>query len=389
MELLNRARELKEETISHRRFFHQTAEVGLELPKAAAYVMQSLGESGLMPQACGEGVMAELGRGGRLLLLRADLDALPMAEESGLDFACTEGRAHACGHDCHGAMLLTAAKLLRERESELKGRVRFLFQTGEESFQGAKDAIEHGILEPRPDAALALHVAAGSAEPGTLLYHDGKTPMLFSVDGFTIAIRGKGGHGAYPHLAVDPIHIGTAIYQALQGMTARETDPNRACVLSVGQFSAGTAANIIPETAILRGTIRTNDQTQRELMTRRLTEISEGTARNFGGRAQVTWDSQVPPLSCRPQLVRELAEYAGELPGLTCLNGATGSASEDFAYIARQIPSAFFYLTAGFSDERGEASAHNPKVQFNEDVLPLGAAVYAYCALRWLEAHPS
>lgn len=387
MDFWNRARELKEETISHRRFFHQTAEVGLELPKAKAYVMQSLREAGLIAQQCGAGVMAELGCGGRLLLLRADMDALPMAEESGLDFACTEGGAHACGHDCHGAMLLTAAKLLRERERELKGRVRFLFQTAEESFQGAKDAIEHGILEPLPDAALALHVAAGPAEPGALLYHDGSSPMLFSVDGFTIAIQGKGAHGAYSHLAVDPIRIGVAIYQALEGMIARETNPNRACVLSVGQFSAGTAANIIPETAVLRGTIRTNDQTQRELMTRRLTEISEATARTFGGRVQVIWDSQVPPLSCQPQLVQELAGYAGELPGLRCLNGAAGCASEDFAYIAQQVPSAFFYLTAGFSDKRGEASAHNPKVQFNEDVLPIGAAVYAHCALRWLEDH--
>lgn len=385
MDVLARAYELREETVENRRFFHQTAEVGLHLPLAMERVREKLLEYGLTPRSCGEGVVAELGQGRPILLLRADLDALPMPEETGLDFACTTGHAHACGHDCHGAMLLTAAKLLKEQENALHGTVRLLFQPGEETFEGARSMIAAGALEPKPDAALALHVAAGPMEPGTLLYHEASAPMLFSVDGFTVTIHGRGAHGAYPHLAVDPIHIGVQIYQALQSVLARERDPARACVLSVGQFQAGSAANIIPETATLRGTLRTNDEAQRALLTRRLTEVCHGTAALYGGSAEITWDCRVPALTCDPALVRKLVGFASELPGLQVQGGAQGSASEDFACIAEQVPSAFFYLTAGFSDRRGEASAHNPQVQFHEDVLPLGAAVYAHCALQFLK----
>lgn len=387
MNLYDRAMALKEQTVENRRYIHQAAEVGLELPKTKAFVMKKLREYGLEPRECGHGVTATLGQGGKTLLLRADMDALPMAEESGLQFACTEGRAHTCGHDCHAAMLLTAAKLLKEREEALKGTVRFMFQPAEETFEGGRDMIGHGILEPRPDAALALHVTAGQMPTGLFLYNDTGEAMMFSVDGFEIAVTGRGSHGAYPHQAVDPINIGVHIHLALQELIARETDPNKACVLTVGQFTAGSAANIIPEAAVLKGTIRTNDSGARTLLIRRLEEVCRGTAAVFGGTAQVTWISQVPPLVCDPDVVKAMAGYMGELPGMTGHPGAKASASEDFALIAEQIPSAFVYLSAGFMDDRSKATAHNPKVQFNEDALPMGAAALAHCALRWLEEH--
>lgn len=387
MNLYERALELKQETLDHRRWFHRNAEVGLNLPNAKAYVMEALRAAGLNPKPCGHGVTATVGSGGKTILLRADMDALPMEEESGLEFACTAGAAHACGHDCHGAMLLTAAKLLKEREQELKGTVRFLFQTGEETFEGARDAIEAGILEPKPHAALAFHVTAGKFLPGLFFYNDTNSAMMFSVDGFRITIRGKGSHGAYPQRAVDPINIGVHLHLALQSLIARECDPTKACVLTVGQFSAGSAPNIIPETAVLQGTIRTDNAKAREKLVRRLEEISTATAAAFGGQACVEWISSVPPLVCDPALVREMAGWMQELPGLRGHSGSSSSASEDFALIAEQIPSAFIYLSAGFLDQRSEAVAHNPKVQFNEAVLPCGAAAYAHCALRWLEAH--
>lgn len=383
MELWQQAQALQEETLAHRRFFHRTAEVGLHLPQTMAYVEKTLRAWGMEPQHCGRSIVAELGQGEKLLLLRADLDALPMKEESGLPFACTGDRAHACGHDCHGAMLLTAAKLLKERENQLQCRVRLLFQAGEETFEGALDAIAHGLLEPKPDAALAFHVAAGPKEPGMFFYNSSAGAMMCSVDGFEITIHGKGGHGAYPNLSVDPINIGVHLHLALQSLIARETDPTRACVLSVGRFSAGTAANIIPETAELAGTIRTNDQLQREKLLRRVEEVCSATARAFGGEAGIRWTSQVPPLCCDGELVREMVGYLQQLPGLTGQDGMTASASEDFASIAQRVPGCFIYLTAGFSDERGNAPAHNPKVQFHENVLPLGAAAYAHCALQW------
>ena len=208
MNYYERAKELKEETIENRRYFHENAEVGLDMPKAKAYVMEKLREYGLEPKECGHGVTATLGKGGKVLLLRADMDALPMPEESGLSFACNTGKVHACGHDFHAAMLLTAAKMLKENESELKGTVKFMFQPAEETFEGSKDMIEHGILDnPTVDAALAYHVSPGKMPVGIFMYNSTGT-MMYSVDGFKITIHGKGAHGAYPQNSIDPINIG-------------------------------------------------------------------------------------------------------------------------------------------------------------------------------------
>ena len=340
MDFYKRALELKDETVADRRYIHQNAETGLELPKTKAYVMDKLKEYGLDPVECGEGVTTTLGNGGRVLLLRADMDGLPMPEESGEAFACPTGKtAHTCGHDFHAAMLLSAARILKEQESKLKGTVKFMFQPAEETFQGSKNMIEHGILEnPKVDAALAYHVSPGKMPVGLFMYND-KGTMMYSVDGFKITVKGKGSHGAYPHAGVDPINIGVHIHLALQELIARETDPAHACVLTIGQFKAGEAANIIPETAVLQGTIRTNN-------------------------------------------TKEM-----DIPGLTPVPDVSASASEDFAVIAEKVPSTFMYLSAGYTDERGTYPAHNPKVQFNEDVCPIGVACLAQCAVKWLESH--
>ena len=384
MDYRQRARELREETVSHRRYLHANAEVGLKTPKAAAYITERLAEYGLTPEKCGHGVTASLGSGGKTLLLRADMDALPMAEESGEPFACPTGtEAHTCGHDFHAAMLLNAAKILKENETALKGTVRFMFQPAEETFEGAKDMITHGILEG-VDAALAFHVAPGKMPPGLFMYNAGGV-MMSSVDGFKITVHGKGAHGAYPHSSVDPINIGVHIYLALEALIAREADPGKNCVLTIGNFSAGSAANIIPDSAVLQGTIRTNDKACRALLVRRMKEAAAGTAQVYGGTAVVEMLSQVPPLVCDRKLTEKTAGYLQELPGLTPVPGIAASASEDFASIAEQVPSAFMYLSAGFSDERGDAPAHNPKVLFNEDVCAIGPACLAHCAVRWLK----
>lgn len=390
MDFYQRALELREETVAHRRWLHSHAEVGLDTPKAQAYVMEQLKKSGLEPHPCGHGVTAELGReGGRTLLLRADMDALPMPEESGESFACPTGaEAHACGHDFHAAMLLTAAKMLKENELLLSGRVRFMFQTAEETFEGAKDMMANGVLEG-VDAALAYHVAAGRMPVGLFMYNSGGT-MMYSVDGFRITVHGRGTHGAYPHSSIDPINIGVHIYLALESLIAREADPGKACVLTIGNFSAGLAPNIIPDTAILQGTLRTDDSVSREKLVRRLKEVAQGTAQVFGGRAEIEMISQVPPLVCNAAMTEEIAGYMRELPipGLTPVPDTSASASEDFAAIAEKFPSVFMYLSAGFMDERGDAPAHNPKVRFNEDVCPIGSACLTHCAIRWLEDHP-
>ncbi len=385
-----RALALKDRTVAHRRWFHTNAEVGLDMPKAQAYVLEQLEKMGIAAKPCGHGVTATLGKPGKCILLRADMDALPMKEESGLDFACESGtEAHCCGHDFHAAMLLTAAEMLKERESELEGTVKLMFQTGEETFQGAKDMIENGLLEnPRPDGALAFHVTAGQMPVGIYMYNAAGT-MMFSVDGFKITIHGRGSHGAYPHAGIDPINIAVHVYLALQNLIAREVAPAKANVLTVGKFAAGSVGNIIPEIAELQGTIRSNDKASRELLVRRMKEVALKTAEVYGGTAQVEMLSEVPPLICDPELTREMvgALEAMEIPGAMAYPGISASASEDFAVIADKIPSVFIYLSAGYQDHRGEAPAHNPKVQFNEEVCPMGAAAYAHCAAQWLKNH--
>lgn len=389
MNYYERALELKEETIANRRYFHQNAETGLDMPTAKAYVMNKLKEYGLDPKECGHGVSATVGCGGKVILLRADMDALPMPEESGEPFACTSGAAHACGHDFHAAMLLTAAKMLKENESNLKGTVKFMFQPAEETFEGSKDMMEHGILEnPSVDAALAYHVSPGNMPVGLYMYNSSGT-MMFSVDGFKITVSGKGAHGAYPHNSIDPINIAVHVYLALESLIAREADPKAACVLTVGKFEAGTAANIIPDYAVLEGTIRSNDPTNRELLVRRMKEVADKTAQVYGGSASIEMISEVPPLICDPALTEEMVSYMQEmnLPNAQPYPGISASASEDFASIAEKVPSTFIYLSAGFTDNREVYPAHNPKVQFNEDVCPIGASCLAYCATQWLNNH--
>ena len=388
MNYYERALELKDETIANRRHIHKNAETGLDLPKTKAYVMEKLTEYGLEPKDCGYGVTATLGKGGKVLLLRADMDALPMPEESGEEFACPTGKeAHTCGHDFHAAMLLTAAKMLKEKEETLEGTIKFMFQPAEETFEGSKNMIENGILENPPvDAALAYHVSPGKMPIGLFMYND-KDTMMYSVDGFKITIHGKGSHGAYPHVGVDPINIGVHIHLALQELIARESDPTHSCVLTIGQFAGGTAANIIPETAVLQGTIRTNKPEARELLVRRMKEVAEKTAAVYNGTVDIEMISEVPPLICNPKLTDEVVGYMQELgiPGLTPYPGISASASEDFAVIAEKVPSTFMYLSAGYLDERGQYPAHHPKAQFNEDVCPIGAACLAHCASQWLK----
>ena len=388
MNYYERALELKDETIANRRHIHKNAETGLDLPKTKAYVMEKLTEYGLEPKDCGYGVTATLGKGGKVLLLRADMDALPMPEESGEEFACPTGKeAHTCGHDFHAAMLLTAAKMLKEKEDTLEGTIKFMFQPAEETFEGSKNMIENGILENPPvDAALAYHVSPGKMPIGLFMYND-KDTMMYSVDGFKITIHGKGSHGAYPHVGVDPINIGVHIHLALQELIARESDPTHSCVLTIGQFAGGTAANIIPETAVLQGTIRTNKPEARELLVRRMKEVAEKTAAVYNGTVDIEMISEVPPLICNPKLTDEVVGYMQELgiPGLTPYPGISASASEDFAVIDEKVPSTCMYLSAGYLDERGQYPAHHPKAQFNEDVCPIGAACLAHCASQWLK----
>ena len=388
MDILNEAKKNFDYMVRIRRHMHEYPEnsgVEYETVKYIASELDALGiEYVVVPEG---GIIGQIhgGKPGKTVLLRADMDALPMPEESGEPFACPTGKeAHACGHDFHAAMLLTAAKMLKENESELEGTVKFMFQPAEETFEGGKNMIENGILEnPKVDA---YHVAAGQMRVGIYMYNDNGT-MMYSVDGFRITINGKGSHGAYPQKSIDPINVAVHVYLALEAIMAREVDPTKACVMTVGKFEAGTAANIIPDTAVLEGTIRSNDNEARQLMVRRMKETAQKTAECFGASADITMLSEVPPLICDPKLTDEIVGYMKEIgiPNLTPYPEVSSSASEDFASIAEKVPATFMYLSAGYTDERGQYGAHNPKVQFNEDVCPIGSSCLAYCATQWLK----
>lgn len=387
MNYLDRAKELFQQTVSNRRYLHENAEVGLYLPNTKAFVKSKLEEYGYEVKECGEGLTTTVGNGGKVILLRADMDALPMPEESGLDFACKTGEtAHACGHDLHTSYLLTAAKMLKENEKNLEGTVKFMFQPAEEIFLGSKNMVENGILEnPKVDVAMGFHVLPGEMPLNMVMYNSEST-MLFSSDNFRITVKGKGSHGAMPQFSIDPINIAVNIYNALQELIAREVDPSHACVLTIGKFVSGTVLNVIPEEAVLEGTLRCNNRESREKLFRRLHEVVERMANVYNGEASVEILANVPMLINDKTFTEEMVSYMKDInPEAIFKSGMVASASEDFAVVAELVPSSFMFISAGFDDERGKYPVHNPKVQFNEEACNFAPAYFAHCATEWLK----
>ena len=374
---------LKEELIQWRRALHKMPEVGTDLPRTMAYLQERLGEMGIACRlhrdiSC---IEATIGTGGKCFLLRSDVDAIPVPEETDLPFRSENGCMHGCGHDLHGTILLGAAKLLKDHEQELGGRVKLLFQSGEEVFQGAKAAVEAGVLEG-VDAAFAMHVIA-MMPVGVIM--TGKEAMA-SVDGFKITLTGHGGHGSMPETGIDPINAAVQVYLALQSLIAREIGGTEEAVLTIGQLTAGEAANVIPERAVLQGTLRTFAPAVRQRLCQRIREVVAGVAATY--RCQ--WEYEV--LSACPSVITEDAvtrsveqSIRTVVPQFHILGGAHGMGSEDFAEIAQRVPSAYYMMGAGPQDETKRLGQHNPKIEFNEDVLPIGAAIYAQAAVDWLK----
>lgn len=390
MDYLKRSEELFDETVENRRHLHQTPELGLELPETTAFIMEKLTEMGYDPKPCGGGVTACVGKsGGKTVLLRGDVDALPMKEESGLPFASQRENAHTCGHDIHGAMLLTAAKMLKENEASLNGMVKLMFQPGEEPLTGARSMIADGLLQdPRPDVALGYHVGAGSMPMGLFVYNREGT-LMNSCDNFIIDIQGRGGHGAYPDACIDPINIAAHMILALESVVAREIKSTQASVLTIGKVTAGDAPNIIPDQAQLQGTLRCDSEEERKFILQRLSEVVDAVAKMYRGSATITMLAGTPPLICDPQSVDDFVGYMRELdvPGQCEHAGIHAASSEDFSAVLSEIPGAYMFLSAGFTDGRETYNQHHPKVEFNEEVMKSGAAYLAHCATRWLEEH--
>lgn len=386
-DIYKEAQELKEELIKWRRELHQIPETDLDLPKTSAYVQERLKEMGIPYKLSVNGscVTAVIGEGEKCILLRSDMDGLPMAEESGLPFASKNGCMHACGHDTHATTLLGAARLLKNHEKELKGKVKLVFQPGEETFNGAKAAVSEGLLEdPHVDAAFAMH--SGSTFPvGVIAY--GPNPMA-AVYGFKITLTGVGGHGSTPELCIDPINTGVHIYLALQELVAREIPSKKEAALTLGQFTAGNTANVIPQTAVLQGTLRTFDKDVRDNMVLRIREVAEGVAKTYRTQMEFETVCDVPAVENDPAMSQEILDCIKEMaPELKLAPTYHVMGSEDFSFISEKVPACYFSFGAAVADKSLIRGHHNPHVIFNEDALPISTATYTCVAMNWLNRH--
>lgn len=388
-ELLSRAEELGEWMTGLRRELHARAEVGFELPRTLEYVREKLGEIGLECRDCGRaGLVAELGKGKPCFLLRADMDGLPIPEETGLSFAAVGGASHACGHDMHTAMLLAAARLLKEREGEIKGTVRLMFQPAEEIFEGARDMLESGLLdEPGPGGAMMIHVMAAMPRPSGTVMVSMPGVSAPAADYFEICVKGRGCHGSMPNTGVDPLSAAAHIIIALQEISARELPAGERAVLTIGSVGGCTVPNVIPDSVSLGGTLRAFDEDVRAFLKERICSISAGVAAAFRAEAEVSFSRGCPSLFNDGAMVDSIGGYARELLGdrVVPAGGAGSSGSEDFAYVSREVPSVMLALCAGSPEEGYVHPQHHPQVRFDEGVLPAGSALMAWCALRWLE----
>lgn len=403
-ELLKEASNMKEELTKNRRYLHTHPETGFDITETKAYVKKELTDMGYAPVDCGKAGLTALAggkRNGKVFLLRADMDALPIREEADVDFPSENGNMHACGHDMHTSMLLGAAKLLKQHEDEIHGTIKLMFQPAEEIFAGSKDMIDAGVLKnPDVDAALMIHVMAGLPMPsGTVIVCDGGISAP-AADYFTIRIQGKGCHGSMPNNGIDPINAAAHIITALQEIHARELALSDEAVLTFGTIHGGAAENVIPDFVELGGTIRTYDEDIRSFLKKRMTEISQGIAATFRASAKVSFGTGCPTLKNDYELSSCISTYMTELLGkekaftagaLSALSGEKKApktaGSEDFAYISQEVPSIMLALAAGNPSEGYCFPQHHPKVKFDETALSYGTAIYAYAALRYLADH--
>ena len=380
------AEAIREEIVTNRRTIHGYAELGLDLPKTAAYVMEQLKSYGYEPQLCGKsGVTATVGNGGKVLLIRGDMDALPMAEQTGLPFAATNGNCHSCGHDLHTAMLLGAAKLLKEHENELKGTVKFMFQPGEEVLGGAEEMIAAGLMEnPHVDAAMGMHVSSGGkySKVGLITYK--REYSTFSGDMIRITVNGKNAHGSSPETGVDAINVAAHIVTGLEALHSREITSKEYAMVLTGKIYGGDSCNTEAGTCTLEVSVRASSNEARDFLKRRVKEISEGIAATFRATADVEFVYGMPSMYNAPEMCDCVPGYCEELFGAEQVLETGGT--EDFTAVAALVPSVYLHIGSG-SIAGEEITHHNPKIIFDEDVLPLGTATYAHVAARYLEEH--
>ena len=385
--LLEAARQVLPRTTDLRRRLHRRPELGLHLPETQAAVLDDIGDLGLEIETGDEcsWVVATLdsGRPGATLLLRGDMDALPMPEDTGLDYSSEiDGAMHACGHDAHTAMLASAARLLVDRREDLAGRVVFMFQPGEEGHAGAKVMLDEGLLDGRDvTRAFAIHQSP-SAPSGSLATRPG--PLLASADEFVITVTGKGGHASMPHHAVDPIPIACEMVGAIQTMVTRRVEAFRPAVVTVAKIRAGTTTNVIPETAVMTGTIRSVSEKSRALVFAELERVATHVAMAHGATASFELQPGYPVTVNDTDAAAWALDVAGRLVGdLAFPMPSPVMGAEDWSYILQQVPGAMAFLgTCPPGVPLSEvAPNHSNRMVIDEDAMAVGTAMYAAVAL--------
>jgi amidohydrolase len=382
------AEAMRDELVAVRRDLHAHPELAFEEVRTAGIVAKALGELGYEVQTgIGKtgvvGVMESNDPGGETLLLRFDMDALPVHEAVDVDFKSTvEGKMHACGHDAHTSIGLGVARMLARHRDQWKGTAKFVFQPAEEIVSGARAMIADGVLQnPAPTRSLSMHVWSNS-EVGTVAITDG--PMMASVDGFDLTITGRGAHGASPHEGVDPVVAAAQIITALQSIVSRNVAPLDQGVVTVGAIHAGSAHNIIPDTVTLKGTIRAFKDETMQLLCRRIREIVEGVSAAMGVSAELQFAPVRTPAtvnnSAMVEIVRSVARDMVGDANLRSDHRTMGA--EDCSYFLNAAPGAYVFVGAGNKDKGMTEPHHSPRFQIDEDSLPLSVALVTASALK-------
>jgi amidohydrolase len=372
------AEKLFDYMVEQRRDFHRHPELGFQETRTSGIVADTLQQLGLEVQrGVGQtGVVALLegAKPGPTIMVRFDMDALPIQEENLLDYASqTPGVMHACGHDGHTTMGLALAKILTHYQEEMAGAIKFVFQPAEEGMGGAFAMIADGVLQnPRPDVALAMHLWTPE-EFGRVRVVEG--PCMASSSVFTLTVQGHGGHGAAPHLAVDPILAAAQIVSGLQSIVSRNVNPQDSVVVSIGQFSAGTTFNVIPDRAILKGTVRSYNNDLHRMIYRRILEMAHHQAIAFSCEATMETIAIVAAVNNAPEPTAVVRQAAAQMMGAENIVEHRTMASEDMGYILEEIPGCYFFIGARNSEKGYTFAHHHPRFNFDERAMMDGVAV--------------
>ena len=387
--IAKQAQELFPYTQMLRRDFHMHPELGFQEVRTAGIVANELRDLGLeVHTGIAETGVVALVKGqhpGPVLLVRFDMDALPVQEETGAEYASqTPGIMHACGHDGHTAIGLTVARILNAHRNQIHGTVKLVFQPAEEGIGGAKRMVEEGVLEnPRPDSTLALHL--WNVKPlGWLGIAPG--PLMDASETFGITITGKGGHGASPHKTADPLYAAAQIVTALQSIVSRNVPPLETAVVSVTSIHSGTTFNVIPQTAELQGTIRTFNPEIRKKVLSRFREIATGVADALNCTAEVQIEDVTPAVINDPEITHRVQQVAQQLfPDAKIDTDARTMGSEDMAFMMEDIPGCYFFIGSANSARGLDAAHHHPRFDFDESALTTGAALMSAVVLDLLK----